>query len=67
MKGKKTEKGKFKTIKPDYWMGEDGKFWRKRTRAEAIAAFVPPNDTALGILWDNLAPFLKIEIRDPRL
>ena len=48
-------------------MDEDGRFWRKRTRAEAMAAFVPPNDTDLGILWDNLPPFLNAEIQDPRL
>ncbi len=63
---KKKVRGKFKTIKPHYWMDEEGKFWRKRTRAEATTAF-NIDMAAIGSKWDNLAPFLKAEIQDPRL
>ena len=64
VKGKKTKKGKIKTIKPGHWMDEDGKFWRKHTRAEAIAAY--SEDMApIRAKWLTLAPFLKAEIDDP--
>ena len=62
--GKKTEKGKFKTVKPDHWMDEDGKFWRKRTRDEAIVAYTV-DTTAIKAKYDKLAPFLKAVIPDP--
>ena len=65
-KNKKIVKGKFKTVKPNHWMDGKGKFWRKKTRSEAQLAFVE-DITPIGIKWDNLAPFLKAEIADPRL
>ncbi|KKK97250.1 hypothetical protein LCGC14_2654600, partial [marine sediment metagenome] len=63
---KQTVKSKVKTVKPDHWMDEDGTFWRKRTKAEAILAHVV-DMASIGNKWDNLAPFLKAEIQDPRL
>ena len=63
-KNKKTEKGKFKTIKSDHWMGEGGKFWRKRTRAEAVAAYAVDMPT-IKDKYDKLAPFLRAAVDDP--
>ena len=63
-RNKKTVKGKYKTIRPDHWMDEDGKFWRKRTRDEAILAFVE-DTAAIKAKYNKLAPFLKVEIDDP--
>ncbi|KKL80641.1 hypothetical protein LCGC14_2002780, partial [marine sediment metagenome] len=60
---KKKVKGKYKIVKPGYWMDEDGKFYRKRTRAEAIAAFTPDMGT-ICTKYNNLAPFLKAEINN---
>ena len=61
---KKKVKSKEKTFKPDHWMDKDGKFWRKRTRPEAIAAYVV-DMTPIRAKWLALPPFLMAEIPDP--
>ena len=63
---KRVVKSKEKVLKPNHWMDEDGTFWRRRTKPEAIAAYAV-DMASIGNKWDNLAPFLKAEIQDPRL
>ena len=63
---KRVVKNKEKVLKPNHWMDEDGTFWRRRTKPEAIAAYAV-DMASIGNKWDNLAPFLKAEIQDPRL
>ena len=61
---KKLVKSKIKTIRLDHWMDEDGKFWRKRTRDEAIVAYVIDMGP-ICTKYENSAPFLKAEINNP--